>query len=184
MISPNDIVACICEGNSEKYIMELLLEQNSLKFTEEQLLDGKILTKSYRRSKTFTDRYLTMDYGGNKLVILVIQDNVNPKFHIKKPYEHQLKGNYLVITSPEIEMLMIHSENLFDDFQKVKSIKKPSQFLCDNWKIRERILKSKKYIYDFYSKHDLVKAIKLQKRKSKKFKKSNQIFLCDLLKDS
>lgn len=184
MISSNDIVACICEGNSEKYIIEILLEQNNLIFDRDQLLDSKILTGSYRKPKVFTDHYLTLDYGDSNLVILVIQDNCNPGFFIKDPYNHQVNGNYLVITSPEIEMLMIHALNLFDEFQKVKSIKKPCEFLSDRLQVKQSKLKSKDYIYNFYSKYDLVNSIKLHKSKSSKLRKDNYLFLNDIIKDS
>lgn len=184
MISSDDIVACICEGNSEKYIIEILLEQDKLIFDREQLLDNKILTGNYRKTKVFTDNYLTLDYEDKNLVILFIRDNSNFNFFIKDPYNHQVKGNYLVITSPEIEMLMIHALDLFDEFQKVKSVKKPCEFLCEKKKMTQGKLKSKNYIYSFYEDHDLVNSIKMHKSKSSKLKKENHLFLKDILKDS
>lgn len=124
-----------------------------------------------------------MSYDGKKLIVLSVQDSLNKPYNIKKPYTHQVKGNYLVITAPEIEMLMIHAANLYNEFQKVKSSKSPSQFLRDYWGIKESKLKSKKYIEDFFKTHDLIASIKEHSEKTKTYKKKNQIFLYDLIKE-
>ncbi len=39
----NGYIACICEGNAEQAIMELLLDSNNLIFNNDQLLNGEII---------------------------------------------------------------------------------------------------------------------------------------------
>lgn len=177
MISPQDIVACICEGNTEKNIISILLENNDLIFTKEQLLDNQILQGKYKKAKIFSDQYLTMDYGEKKLIILLIQDHKN-SYVIKAPYSEKIKGKYLVVTAPEIEMLMIHSSGLYNKFQKSK--KKPSLFLSEEWKIGTAKIKNTKFIKDFYEKNSLVDAIKVHSKKSKKNSKYKLLY--DILK--
>lgn len=83
-IDDGDYVACICEGHSEITIMNLLLGDDSLCFKREKLLDGEVLsTRYYRDSNLFCNRYLTMDYEGGRVVVLVIQDRKGVKYSIK-----------------------------------------------------------------------------------------------------
>lgn len=179
-ITNETIIACICEGAAEKVIIQLLLENNELIFKEEHLLDSKILTGSFRQVTKFTQQYLTMDYGEQKPIVLCIQDN-NTKFNLKKPYMDKIKGPYLIITSPEIEMLMIHSLGLYEEFQKVKSTIKPSDFTAKYLKKKSSVIKEKSYVKDFYQKYSLKEAILCHSRKGNKKDKKN-LFLSELLK--
>lgn len=180
MIDSSDIVACICEGNSEKYIMSMLLEEDKLIFTEDQLLENEFLQGKYRNPANFSSEYLTMDYGSNKIVVLSIQDN-KKSYSLKKPYSNKVKSTYIVVTSPEIEMLMIHSLNLYNEYQKVKTKESPSLFLSKHLKKTTSKIKSEKFIRDFYNRYSLTEAIKTYKSKSQKHHKS--IALASLLKD-
>ena len=38
-------IACICEGGAEAAIMNMLLDQNKLIFSRDELLEGEILKK-------------------------------------------------------------------------------------------------------------------------------------------
>ena len=49
-------LACICEGSAEQAIMELLLDDNKLIFSTEQLLEEEIIRQ--RSAKEFEKRYL------------------------------------------------------------------------------------------------------------------------------
>lgn len=182
MIKSSDYVACICEGNSEKYIMQILLENNSLNFNKNQLLDERILVNTYRSPKIFTDQFLNLDYGDDKIVILLIVDSKNMKFKLDKLYTDTIRNKFFVITAPELEMLIIHASNLYEDYVKVKSKLKPSQFLSSTWGIKTSKIKSKEFINDFFQSHSLTDAIQTHKSKSIKNTNANQIFLADLLK--
>lgn len=179
MISSEDIVACICEGNTEKYIINLLLESNSLIFSKSQLIDGDVLEGKYRKANVFADQYLTMSYGAHKIVILSIQDNYTV-YRINKPYMDKVKSLYLVVTAPEIEMLMIHSMGWYDEFQKNKSKKKPSEYVAEKFKMKVSKVKSKDFIISFFKNHSLEEAIMEHKKKAKI--KKGSIFLADLLR--
>ena len=176
-ISHSNLIACICEGSTEKTIIEILLEQKQLIFSEDKLLDGKIFVGSYRKASVFCDRYLTMDYGDTKISIILVQDQ-KQSYYIKSPYSNKIEETYLAITSPEIEMLMIHSIGLYSEYTKQK--KKPSIFLAEKLKTKASIIKSKEYIRKFYKQHDLVNAIKEYKKKAKAKRGTYQ--LADFLK--
>lgn len=180
-IDDGDYVACICEGHSEITIMNLLLGDDSLCFKREKLLDGEVLsTRYYRDSNLFCNRYLTMDYEGGRVVVLVIQDRKGVKYSIKNPYSEKVRFITYAITSPEVEMLMIHSLGYYEDYKKQKTKLKPSTYLSNKIKTKTATIKSKEFIQDFWLKHDLASAIKTHKQKAQKLGK-DEIFLADLL---
>ena len=37
-------IACLCEGSAENAVMDLLLDDDRLKFTRDDLLEGEVLT--------------------------------------------------------------------------------------------------------------------------------------------
>lgn len=180
ILDDNDLVACICEGPTEEWIFDILLRENKLFFSRENLLDDKIFTGSkYRNPDNFIQQYLGMDYGDSKIVVLVIQDSHNKSYAIKAPFSNKVKGPYLVITAPEIEMLMVHSLNLYDAFQKVKSNKKPSEFVAEQLKMKVRNIKKEQFINDFFATYSLTDAIKKHSQKCPKVKR--EILFFDLL---
>lgn len=181
-ILPSDYIACICEGPSEMAIMDLLLQKEVLCFEKSQLLDGKLLSsKFFRDPKLFTDRYLTMDFEDGRLCVLLIQDRKTTRYAIKSPYLEKVDVLGYVITAPEIEMLMIHSLDLYDDFKKHSSRKKPSVYLAEKKGIKTAKIKSEEHIRNFYTNHDIVDAITTHKRKSQNLNGTDRYFLADLL---
>lgn len=183
IMDENDLVACICEGPTEEWILDILLRENKLFFSRENLLDDKIFTGSkYRNPDNFIQQYLGMDYGKSKIIVLVIQDSHNKSYAIKAPYSNKIKGPYLIVTAPEIEMLMIHSLNLYDNFQKVKSKTKPSDFVADQLNMKVRNIKKEKFINKFFCTHSLTDAIKKHSEKCPKVKREK--LLSDMLKTS
>lgn len=55
-------VACICEGSAERAIIKLLLDENRLIFTWDNLLDGEILR--CRNAKKFEEQHLRKGFTG------------------------------------------------------------------------------------------------------------------------
>jgi DNA-binding LytR/AlgR family response regulator len=89
-----------------------------------------------------------------------------------------ISDTYLAITAPEIEMLMIHSLGMYQEYNKYH--KKPSIFLAEQLKVKTSEIKSYPYICKFYENHDLVNAIKAHKQKSQAMNRG--CFLADILK--
>ena len=147
--------------------------------TSHQLLSGSILSSKYHKSSTFQNDFLTLDYEGKKIVVLVVQDR-NIGYKIQLPYSDKVKGIHCLLTRPEIEMLMILALGEVSEYEKVKSLKKPSIFLQDKHSVKGSILKSKDYIEEFYKDHDLVAVIREHKRITKAVKGHH--FLADILK--
>ena len=118
----NDYVACICEGSAEQAIMELLLDSDKLIFNNNQLLEEEIIR--CRSAKIFEQKYLRKGFN-KKITVLRILDSRKENFNLSKAYKNKVDV-INIITAPEIEMLIIVSENKYDDFKKSKI--KPSDF--------------------------------------------------------
>ena len=176
---PADVVAVISEGSAEKCIMELLLSQGLLKFSSRQLLDDKVLDNRYFRDhERFELDYLGMNYQPAHLILIIIQDR-KIDYRITRAFAAKIHAKLIVVTAPEIEMLMIHASGLYNKYKNKKD--KPSHFLSQNMKISTKEIKSKKYVEKFFQDHDLIQAILDHRSKCKREEKYH--FLADLLRD-
>ena len=171
------LVACICEGGAERTIIEILLENNLLKFSKEQLLDGEILGKRDRSAKNFEKNHLRKQFD-EKITIIRILDSRREEFLLSKLYREKIEViNY--ITAPEIEMLIILNENKNKEFQKVKAKMKASEF-CENILGFDEV-KSPQFIKDYFRDTDILVNV-LNKYKGIKFIPPGEQCLADLLK--
>jgi hypothetical protein len=167
------IIACICEGNAEHAIMDILLESDAIVFKKEQLLYEKIIRT--RSAQQFEQDYLRMNFG-KKITVYRILDSRREKFKLSKLYEEKVEV-INIITAPEIEMLIIHSEDKYDHFKSTG--KKPSDYCKQNLKYPDvkRYQFVRKYFSDIST---LISAIKKYRQKAKV--KRGEKTLCDLLR--
>ena len=166
-------VACICEGAAEQAIMELLLNDNRLIFTYDDMLEGEVLR--CRSAKSFEEQHLRKGFT-EKITVLRILDSRRENFNLSKAYASKIKV-INIITAPEIEMLVIFHERKYAEFKR--SGKKPSLYCKENLKLSN--VKSKTFIEGYFSDVDaLVTAIIEYKRVSNV--QRNELTLADLLK--
>ena len=62
--------ACICEGSAEAAIIDILVDNDLLIFSREEMLDEKVLR--CRSAKNFEERYLRKDFNGQISVIRIL----------------------------------------------------------------------------------------------------------------
>lgn len=166
-------VACICEGAAEAAIMRILLDHNRLIFTYDDLLDGDVLR--CRSAKNFEDQHLRKGFT-EKITVLRILDSHRENFPLSKPYQHKIDV-INVITAPEIEMLVILSENKYDAFKRAN--KKPSEFCVQD--LQYKNVKSTEFVANYFSDVEkLIAAICEYKRVSQI--QRGEYALADLLK--
>lgn len=166
-------VACICEGGAERAIMKLLLDKNLLSFTYDNLLDGELIR--CRNAKEFEKRYLRKSFA-DQITVLRILDSRREQFSLSKAYAPKIKV-INVITAPEIEMLIILSENKYSSFKKSRL--KPSEF-CKSI-LGYKDVKSPMFIAAYFKNiGKLIFAIKEYKRVA--LVKKNEYTLADLLR--
>lgn len=177
MRNKETIVACICEGNAEEAVVNILLDHDKLIFDRSQMLEEKVIRE--RSATTFERKYLNREFGDKKIIIYRILDSRKEKFNLSKVYHGKIEV-IDIITAPEIEMLIIHNENKFADFKKYanKGLK-PSEYCKQILKLPN--VKNKKYILSYFNDiANLTRAIK--EHKSKANIKSGEKTLADILK--
>ena len=108
--------ACICEGSAENAIMDILLDNNLLIFSREEMLEEEVIR--CREGKRFEEKYLRKGFM-DKISVIRILDSRRENFKISKAYEHKVDV-INVITAPEIEMLIIFNEDKYKDVKDPK----------------------------------------------------------------
>ena len=166
-------IACICEGESERAILDLLLDADKLLFNREILLDNDLIR--CRSAKKFEERYLRKSFD-KKITTVRVLDSRNEKFNLSKAYQGKIKV-INIITAPEIEMLIIFNEKKYESFKK--SEKKPSDYCKQDLKIKN--IKNYDFIKNYFSNiPSLISSIKEYKRISNV--KKNEHTLCNIIK--
>lgn len=135
--------ACICEGSAEAAIIDILVDNDLLIFPREEMLDEKVIR--CRNAKRFEEQYLRKGFNAQISVIRIL-DSRREEFRLSKAYEHKIDV-INVITAPEIEMLIIHSEGMYEQFKR--SGKKPSEFCKTD--LRMHNVKSYEFVKDYFS---------------------------------
>ena len=112
----------------------------------------------------------------DQVSVIRILDSRRKDFRLSKAYEHKVDV-INVITAPEIEMLIIHSEGAYDKFKR--SGKKPSEFCKTDLRMHD--VKSYDFVKNYFSNpQTLISAIK-EYRRTANFPKG-EYSLSDLLK--
>ncbi len=165
--------ACICEGTAEQVIIDLLLDNNKLIFSRNELLEHEVLR--CRTGKNFEEQYLRKGFT-EQITVFRILDSRRENFKLSKAYQSKVKI-INVITAPEIEMLVILNEGKYADYKK--SGKKPSEYCKSDLKYHD--VKGATFVKSYFHNIDiLIRAIIEYKRVSDV--KRNEITLADILK--
>lgn len=120
----------MCEGPNELEIIRMLLEHDKLIFTEDDLLNLVPYHARQVRNNAAVKNALNLYYGD--VEVLRIGDKLNEELKIPKEYKGKIKNIRKYCTKPELEMLLIISENRNLDFEKVKSKISPKTFSKEN----------------------------------------------------
>ncbi|QNU67702.1 GNAT family acetyltransferase [Ruminiclostridium herbifermentans] len=176
----------MCEGPNEKEIIRLLLEHGKLKFKKEDLLGLVPFHARQIDKSTQIKLYLNMYTGSEKIEVLRIGDKLSDALKIPKEYKDKINSDTIrkYCTKPKLEMLLIISENMVNEFNKDKSIISPKKFAKQNIKHNGVKYDNRtKFYTDYFGKNIsvLVESIKEYKRIKKSHEK-DEFYLADLLK--
>jgi hypothetical protein len=145
--------ACICEGAAEAAIVDILVDNDLLIFSRNEMLDESVIR--CRSAKRFEERYLRKGFD-NQISVIRILDSHREEFRLSKAYQHKVDV-INVVTAPEIEMLIIHNEGAYEQFKK--SGKKPSDFCKTDLRMGD--VKSYDFVKTYFGNPEtLIRAIK------------------------
>lgn len=167
------MIVVACEGNSEVKLMSLLLEEQRLIFSSRDILDHRPF--HIRQPKAIATVLNDLPLR-EEITFYRIGDTLNDKFDLncfgELRKEHIKVVN--VCTTPEIEMLIIICEGLFNDYSKNKNEYSPKEYV-------KTFVKGYVSFDDYIKNHDMIFAIKEYKR-LKKQRRKDDLFLADLLR--
>lgn len=188
----NQNIVVITEGAAERGIIQLLLDNNLLIFSEEDLFSNEIIPGS-RSFSNFQDRYLEGIKVDPPLKIYRVQDTLPKKnskeFIPKRQYKHMIEEVLFVVTRAEIEKIMIIYNDLEAEFNKPKyQDVLPSTFLKQFNKKKFENCKNYEFVYcHFDDLPKLINSIKIYHNSNVhrriKLDEPNSLSIYDLLND-
>lgn len=161
----------MCEGSNEREIINILLENDLLIFTEDDLLG---LTPYHARQIA----------SSGQVDVYRIGDAQNETLKIPAEYKNKIHSVQKICTKPELEMLLILAEDMVSDFEKAKPGTKPKTFAKDRIRLGKKKYDNSTQFYRNYFGNNpdlLVHCIREYKR-IRKFHKKDEGYLADLLK--
>ena len=141
--------AILCEGAAEQAILDILIKNDALIIKKTTLFEDQTLR--VRCGDSFFNKYMRRELD-EKVTIYRILDSKKENFKLSRNIKKEFSGKYdvyNVITSPEIEMLIIISEGKYNEFMKLKSKMKPSEYCKQMLKFKN--VKDYKFIDRYFS---------------------------------
>lgn len=172
----------MCEGPNELKLIDILLDADRLKLSRNDLLGLSAYHARQIKKSARVQAELGMYCG--EVTVLRIGDKLSDKLNIPNEFRHQISCVEKYCTLPELEILLIISENKYLQFEKVKSVKKPKQFAKEEISYQGIKYNNATSFYDMYYGDDcdkLVNAIRKYKHLHHTHK-SDEHYLAELLK--
>lgn len=120
----------MCEGANELAIIRILIRNGLFKYSEDDLLG---LTPYHARQIAPSGQVKAELNMFNGFVdVIRIGDKQADEFKIPTDYKNKIVSQKRYCTKPELEMLLIISEGLTKEFEKVKSKERPKVFAKEN----------------------------------------------------
>ena len=176
-------ILVMTEGPNELGLMNLLLDEEKLVFTRDDLLD---LRPFHARQLTSPHLLPSLTHYHGDLSVYRIGDALNDKLKIPAELLSRIEEERKFCTKPELEILLVIAENRAKDFEKEKSKKSPKEFCKEHLRFQgKRYDNSTEFFLNYFSGRIefLVHTIKEYKRTHKKHKRDEE-FLADLLNPS
>ena len=172
----------MCEGPNELKIINILLRYGKLKFTTDDLLG--LVPYHARQIKNSGIVQTNLNLYPGEVKILRIGDKLNEELRIPAEHKQKITCVKKYCTKPELEILLIISEGLTREFEKVKSKEKAKSFAKANIKCGHRSYKNDTAFYEEYYGNNpelLVKSIR-EYRRIRKTHSKDEHYLAELLK--
>lgn len=175
-------ILMMCEGSNELEIMRILLKNDCLKYSEDDLLNVTPYHARQIEKNSAVKTALNLYQGEVK--VFRIGDGFGDKLRIPKDYKDKIISVEKYCTKPELEMLLIIAEKMTAEFEKVKSSVKAKDFAKKHIRCGRRKYDNSSAFYQEYFGNRaeiLVDSIKEYKR-IKGAHKKDEGYLADLLK--
>ncbi len=171
----------MCEGPNELAVIQMLLDNERLIFSEDDLLGLRPYYAKQLNSAIKTELNI---YPGNDVCIFRIGDTLTDELKIPSDYKGKIERVERYCTKPELEILLIISEDKWDEYNKDKSKIMPKEFAKMNVKCdSKRYDNSTKFYEEYFKKYGYDKLVwTIEEYKRLKKHKKGEHFLAELLK--
>ncbi len=174
-------ILIMTEGSDELAFVNVLLDRNILKFKREELLMEEIYHA--RQITAELVGYIQLLPKDDTVSIYRVGDKLSDKLRIPKSIiSSKISGKYDISTTPEFEVLFLLNEDLYEDYLKVKSFKKPSEFYKEHNKKYNKQSEFVKSYFDSMSNEEIIRLIEIYVSKHGKAHKDNQLTLKEIIK--
>lgn len=171
----------MCEGTNEETLINLLLDNNKLKITRDDLIGRKPYNVRQLKNPVIKTE---LKHYNNKVIIYRVGDTQNDRLVIPNDLNKiVLRENiFKFCTKPEMEILLIINENLISEFNKSKE--SPKDFAKRNIIYNGiRYDQSNSFLETYYGGRRISKLVdNIKKYKHMKKHEKDELFLADLLK--
>ena len=173
-------ILIMTEGNNELAFVNVLLEKGILKFKKEELLMEDVYHARQITGELMG--YIQLLPSGDTVSIYRIGDKLSDKLIVPTNImSEKIKDKYDISTTPEFEVLFLLNENIYDDYLKVKSIKKPSEFYKEHNKNYKKQSSFVKKYFESMTNDKIITLIELYVMKHGKAHKPNQLTLKEII---
>ena len=172
----------MCEGPNELEIIRILLEHDKLIFRSDDLLN--LVPYHARQIASSGAVKAALNLYTGEVVVLRIGDKLGEALKIPPQYKERITDVRKYCTKPELEMLLIITEGLEDEFEKIKSKRLPKDFSKEHIQYgRKRYDNSMAFFRTYYGDRvdELTEAIRRYKKIKGKHQK-DELYLADLLR--
>lgn len=172
----------MCEGPNELEIINILLDHDLLKISRDDLLNLSAYHARQIDKSAIVQLALNLYFG--EITVWRIGDGLTEKFRVPEEYKNRIVVVEKYCTKPELEMLLIISENLKSEYDKVKSSVKPKIFAKKRIKIgKKRYDNSTEFYADYFSdRPELLVDCIIKYKQQQKAHAKDEGYLADVLK--
>ncbi len=175
----------MCEGPNEKALIDMLIDNNRMLLKRSELLNREVFfARQIGSSPVIQSALRTYN---DVVKIIRIGDKLTDELKIPKEFRQFVDQNNIrkICTKPELEILLIINEGLFNQYNKVKNKLSPKEFAKKNIKLnKQKYNNSTNFWKDYYKDNiaDLVENIKTYKKIKKNLDYKKEEYLADYLK--
>ena len=171
----------MCEGKNEEALVNLLIDNNKLILTREDLIGRKPYNV---RQLTHPVIKTEIKHYNDEIIVYRIGDKQSDEVKVPLDLKDYVSKSriFKFCTKPELEILLIINEGMLKDYNKSRLT--PKQYALKNIKFNGRKYdQSTDFLINYYEKrvNNLVNNISEYKRIKKKHNKEEH-YLCELLK--
>lgn len=175
-------ILIMTEGSDELAFINVLLDKGILKFKREELLMEDIYHARQITGELIG--YIQLLQNGDVVSIYRVGDKLSDKLTIPKNIiTDKIVAKYDISTTPEFEVLFLLNEGIYEEYLKVKSSIKSSEFYKTK---NKKYKKQSKFVTDYFQKlsdGQIIELIDLYVSKHGKAHKENQLTLKEIIRD-